>query len=325
MNKNLLDLRLLQVLVSLTESGNLTAAARTLGLSQPATSHALRQLREQLDDQVVVRVGHRMVPTPRGTKAAAKAREILQQLEEVTQPDEGFDPQTTKTQFVISVPEYVEHLLSPELISEVTREAPHSSIWVRPPDPRMAEKMLESGELDLRIGWVDDPSPTTRSRALFTDSFVCLVRKNHPVLRAQLSIETYAELQHVRAQVSATSTASRQMDSAMAAAGKKIQVGMLVPSYMSIARVVAKTNMIATVPRCIANHYPAELGLVELHSPVKIPPLKVAMYWHERMNHDPRHRWLRSRVVQAIQTSMVGKINPKQDELREYAPDKKST
>lgn len=305
MNENLLDLRLLQVLVTITGSHNVTAAAGVLGLSQPATSHALRQLREKLNDPIVVRVGHRMVPTPRGAKAAAQACEILQRLEEVTKLGEGFDPKTTETSFTISAPEYVEHLLSPELASEVMREAPHSSIWVRPPDPRLAEKMLESGELDLRIGWVNDPAPTTRSRALFTDSFVCLVRKEHPVLRAKLSIETYAELQHVRAQVSTASTASRQMDSAMITAGKKITVGLVVPSYMSIARVVAKTNMIATVPRCIADYFPAALGLVELPSPINIPPLKVAMYWHERMNNDLRHRWLRNKVVQAIQLAIA--------------------
>ena len=301
MNKNNLDLRLLQVLATVTESKNLTDSAATLGLSQPGISHALRQLREQLKDQIVVRIGHRMVPTPRGVKSAAQAREILMRIDEMMKLGNVFDPKISQDQFIISVPEYVEHLLSPSLAATLMHEAPHCSLWIRPPDPRQAEKMLESGEIDLRIGWVDSPAQTTRSRALFSDNFVCILRKNHPVLRKQLTLETYAELKHIRAQVSAVSTSSRQIDSALALVGKKIKVGLVLPSYMSIAKVIAKTDMIATLPRCIANHFPAELGLIELPCPIKIPHLKVAMYWHERMNQEPRHRWLRDKVVQSMQ------------------------
>lgn len=301
MNSDLLNARLLQVLVTLTECRSVTAAAAALGLSQPAISHALRQLREQLGDQVVVRIGHRMVPTPRGAMAADHAREILKRLEEVMRVGEVFEPKTTQARFIISAPEYVEHILSPTLAREIAREAPQASLWVRPPAPGQAEKMLETGELDLRIGWVDEPAPTTRSRALFSDGFVCVLRRDHPVMRSQLTVETYAELQHVRAQVSVASTASRQMDIAMASLGHQATVSLVVPSYMSMARVAAKTNMVATVPQCIANHFPVELGLVQLPLPIKIPALRVVMYWHERMNHDPRHRWLRQKVVQSMQ------------------------
>lgn len=57
------DLKLLHVFVAIYELQSLTAAAERLGLTQPAISHALRRLRELLNDLLFVRTPSGMVPT----------------------------------------------------------------------------------------------------------------------------------------------------------------------------------------------------------------------------------------------------------------------
>ena len=59
-----LDLNLLKVLDALLKERSVTRAADRLNLSQPAMSHALARLRDQLGDPLMVRGSHGMDPTP---------------------------------------------------------------------------------------------------------------------------------------------------------------------------------------------------------------------------------------------------------------------
>lgn len=56
-----------------------------------------------------------------------------------------------------------------------------------------------------------------------------------------------------------------------------------------------------TLPRGIAANLAAHLPLRVVESPVRIPPLRVAMYWHERVQRDARNRWLRSIVARGFE------------------------
>src|SRR5687768_13463900 len=67
-----LDLNLLRVLDAVARHGHVTRAARALGLSQPATSHALARLRAALGDPLFVRGEDGVLLTPRA-EALARA------------------------------------------------------------------------------------------------------------------------------------------------------------------------------------------------------------------------------------------------------------
>jgi DNA-binding transcriptional LysR family regulator len=89
------------------------------------------------------------------------------------------------------------------------------------------------------------------------------------------------------------------MDEVVNKLGSKLNVSLVVPSYFTIGRVVATTDLVATLPLGIARSLAASLHLSIQPCPIKIPQLKVAMYWHERMQSEARHKWFRSLLMRA--------------------------
>ena len=91
MNLATLDLNLLVALDALLFEGHVGRAARKLGRSQPATSHALNRLRDLLSDPLLVRVGSRMELTPRAINLREEVPQILQRVQNLL-VSEKFEP-----------------------------------------------------------------------------------------------------------------------------------------------------------------------------------------------------------------------------------------
>ena len=83
-----IDLNLLIVFDALMRERNLTRAGRLLGLSQPATSHALARLRHMLHDDLFIRSPDGMQPTPRAQQMAEPIRDALRVLRLTLEPEE---------------------------------------------------------------------------------------------------------------------------------------------------------------------------------------------------------------------------------------------
>jgi DNA-binding transcriptional ArsR family regulator len=87
-----LDLNLVRVLDALLRERSVTCAGERIGLSQPAVSAALNRLRHALNDQLFVRRGNEMLPTPRAESLAEPVRVALREIERVFQSTKGFAP-----------------------------------------------------------------------------------------------------------------------------------------------------------------------------------------------------------------------------------------
>jgi DNA-binding transcriptional LysR family regulator len=82
MHISAIDLNLVVVLRALLDERSVSRAARRLGLSQSATSHALGRLREVVKDPLFVRTRTGLVPTARAEAMAASVRTSLDVLDE---------------------------------------------------------------------------------------------------------------------------------------------------------------------------------------------------------------------------------------------------
>src|SRR3569623_1132262 len=131
MNLNTLDINLLVALDALLRETNVSRAAMRIGLSQPATSHALQRLRDQIGDPLLVRTGARMELTPRAQALRGPLAQALDQVRGLFIPDD-FDAASSERQFRLMMPDLAVELLMPPLMEKVTRVAPNVRIDVVP-------------------------------------------------------------------------------------------------------------------------------------------------------------------------------------------------
>src|SRR5688500_3734034 len=131
MNLAGLDMNLLVALDALLREASVGRAAERLGLSQPATSHALKRLRALMGDPLLVRSGMRMELTPRAEALREPLAAALAQVEALF-AEEAFDPARSRRRFVAMMPDMVTSVILPELIARIAAEAPHVRLKLTP-------------------------------------------------------------------------------------------------------------------------------------------------------------------------------------------------
>ena len=298
MNIQELDFRLLQCFATLLTERSVSRAAARLELSQPAMSHALGRLRRLFDDPLLLKGHGHMTPTARALELEAEVRALLAGAERLVSRPAEFVPATTRPRFVVMTPEFVEYLLAPPLVAHVENHAPGIDIAFRTSDPEHAPDWFESGEIDIRLGWLPDPPPLLRVKLLFRDPLVCIARRNHPRLKNRITAEQYLETAHVRVERPRTRVSTGAVDAAVAAAGGRLRIALQVQNAFALANAVAKSNLISTVPQRLARVMAAHHPLQILPLPLDVPDVRIAMYWHERTHKQPAQRWFRQLLAE---------------------------
>ena len=294
-----LDLNLLRYLVTLVELGSVSRTADQLGVTQPAVSAALKRLRERFRDPIVVRSGQAMTPTPH---ALALAREIAPMLATVQQLARGktpFDPARAQRSFTLMGSDYVQFFVLPRLCAQLEARGADVVLDHRPANPGKVAPWMESGQVDLGIGYLLEPPPSLRSRLLLSDRQVCLLRQGHPAQQEDFTLERYAALSHVAVSPGGAGIYGRRIDALLKTQGVRRNVVLTVPSFLAVPYVVARTDYIATVPSRFAQYFADLLPLRVLAPPIPLPAFEMSMFWHERVHHDLANSWLRQEVVRA--------------------------
>jgi DNA-binding transcriptional LysR family regulator len=299
MNLSSLDLNLLLVLRALLAERSVTRAAKVVGLSQPATSHALSRLRAVLGDPLFVRAGKALVPTPRAESLAVPLEAALVDLERALTGPAPFDPATAKRSFTVATSDYGALVLLAPLLARLSRLAPNIDLRVRDPGTSTGAEWLASGEVDVAFtpalsGF--DP-PGTRAQRLFSERFVCLVRKGHPRVKEKLTLKAYAELPH--AFIAPRGTRGGVVDDVLRERGLERRVALLLPGFLVAPQVIARSDLIVTLGERVARSYAGFLPLRILQPPVPLPGFSFQQVWHERVHADPAQAWLRSEIAQA--------------------------
>ena len=292
-----LDLNLLFALDALLEEGSVTKAARRVGITQPAMSNALKRLRLALGDELLVRAGSGMVPTPRAVELAGPLREALGTLQRALDSDAQFDPETATRSFRIASTDYAELVLLPELAARLRDRAPSVDLFVRALEGEVPRNDLESGDLDLAVGVFPDPPAGHVQQGLFRDRFVCVVREDHPrVPRGGLDLETYCRLEHIL--IAPRGEGPGIVDNSLARQGRARRIAVRVPHFLVAPLLVAKSDMVLTLASRVACQMAPVLGLRILQPPLELPTFTIRQIWHGRYRHDPAHRFLRGLVAE---------------------------
>jgi len=295
MNINAVNLNLLVAFDALFEELSVTAAARRTGVTQPAMSNSLAQLRRLFGDQLFLRHRTGLSPTVRATELAEPIRTGLRTLQGAL-VGPSFEPKASTRRFVIATSDYVELVLLPALLRRLAREAPHVRLTLRPWGFHEAPPELARGEADLMLGFYDKLPPHHREQPLFSDEYVCVVRRGHPRVKGKLGLSRYLELSHVL--VSSRIEGTGSVDRALGALGKKRTIGARVSHFMTVPVLVAQTDYVAALDRRVAELLGAPLGLQLLRPPLELPRGTIGQVWHEQLDGDPAQRWLRSTIAE---------------------------
>jgi len=295
-----LDLNLLVALRALLAERHVTRAAKSVGLTQPAMSHALARLRKVTRDPLLVRTPRGMQPTPRAEAMREPLERALADLAGVLAGPPGFDPATSTRRFTVATSDYVELVLFPTLLASAWREAPSIDIRVTNLGPGATEHLAE-GTVDLAIGPVGNfgspPPRGIRAQKILEDTFVCVVREDHPAVKGRLTLDEYCALPH--ALVSPRGQSGSIVDTVLAKLGKKRRVALEVPHFLVAPHAVRATDLVLTLAKRVADVFAPALGLRRLEPPVELPGFSMSVVWHDRFQSDAAHAWLRGVIAAA--------------------------
>jgi DNA-binding transcriptional LysR family regulator len=295
MDTDHIDLNLLRIFDALFRTRSVTRAGDLVGLSQPAVSFALNKLRSLTADPLFVRTPKGMEPTPRAIKMADPVQLILEVVKRDVFLQDEFDPRPSKRSFTLSLTDIGEMVFLPKLIKRLKNEAPNIELRSVSMPPSQLEEAMTAGEVDLAVGYFPDITKANfYQQQLFTHTFACLVRKDHPAIREELSMAQFLEATHVviRAEGRSQEIFERFLDEQHI----KRQIGLSIPHFMSIPHLLPESDMIATVPYSCAHAF-AKLGSLRmLPLPMKAPTFDLKQHWHARFHRDAANQWMRATI-----------------------------
>jgi DNA-binding transcriptional LysR family regulator len=289
------DLNLLRVLLAIHDCGNVTIAAKRLGISQPAASAALSRLRHSLGDPLFVRSGTTMEPTPRARSIVERTREVITTIDQEILPSPTFDPARSTEEFTFCLSEIGEVVFLPSLFDRLRTEAPNARIRCLSLAPKDLLEALREGKVDSVLGYFPDlDAPNIYQQRLFSHDLVCLIRSDHRITDTQLSIEDFCSLEHL--QVRDGSRSQEMYEAHLANKGIERNIVLQMSHYMSITAIIERSDLVVVLPRTVANLYVRHSAVRLIEAPVEIPPYSLKHHWHARYQKDPRHLWLRRQV-----------------------------
>jgi len=286
------DLNLLVVFTAVAEERNITRAASRLLVSQPAVSRALQRLRDMFHDDLLIRTPNGYEPTPKGQRLLQDLATMLPRLDRLMAGGD-FDPSTEEATFRIAATDHAALLLVPPLYKSVLSKPTKVDFSFVPLHAGQYDA-LEKGRLDLVLNADHDTSAFHLSKeVIFEVDFVCVVARKSRFKRA-ITLKQYLVAEHVAVDI--IGGVQTHPDKHLAAIGKKRRCPLVVAQHTVAMRVAAVTDMIATVPRRMALlEAPKEVTKI-LDAPAALSSFKYVMIWHERMQTDAAHVWLRSTI-----------------------------
>lgn len=312
LNLRALDLNLLPVFDALMREQHLSRAAEHLAMSQPAVSNALKRLRQTFNDDLFVR-------TAQGLKPTARAQELQQAIQPALRliqtgcMESNFDPRTSQQTLQISLNSAAEYLIAPLIYTWLQAEAPHIKLQLQPDYLDDIPARLKEGRLDFALDYVGFGDEQFQSLKLIEEDLVVICRENHPKLNSQITLEQFKTLPQVSL-IPRSSLAHKQshlrgtpIEQLM---GKNLpprNLIMHVSSFVSIPSIIAQSDLIAVVPKQIAQQFNQSQRPNQQHAvlqclalPFSYPQVDIQLIWHKSREHDMAHKWARERMSKLI-------------------------
>jgi DNA-binding transcriptional LysR family regulator len=291
-----IDLNLLVVFQELFQQRQVSLVAERLGLSQPTVSNTLARLRKTFGDELFVRTGQGMQPTPFAQQIAEPVTQALASVMQALNRQEPFDPGSSDRQFVIAMTDVGEIHFMPTLLERCSASAPHVRISAVRLSAVNWREGIETGQIDLVIGaFTEVPESLYHSR-LFSQKYVTMFRKGHRFAKGKVGLPEFLQARHLI--VSSRENPYDLINSRLEKAGVGRSAQFRVPHFTSVPYIVGSSDMVVTVPEKLAQRAAGPFGLDFIRPPLRLPALHTNIFWHRRYNQDSGNQWLRGLIVE---------------------------
>lgn len=163
-----MDIKQLRALVTVSDTGSVTKAARLLHVVQPAVSRHIRSLEDEIGVPLFERTRHGMVLTPAGEILTTRARRALLELERARaelQPDRG----TVQGIVTVGLLESTVDVLAAPLTQAVATQHPDVDLRLLSAFSGHLQQWLDDGEVDLTLLYNLSPTPSISAVPLLTE------------------------------------------------------------------------------------------------------------------------------------------------------------
>jgi LysR family nod box-dependent transcriptional activator len=288
-----LDLNLLAALDALLQERHVTHAADRISLSQPAMSRALGRLRRIFNDEILVRVGNELYPTPYASELVVPVHGLMEGIDELFNYKPHFDPHTDHRVFSVAATDYSIFLLLRPLAAILAEETPGISLDICQLHSD-SFGLVQQGELDLVFGR-QPLGCTLPKKYILEDRYMCAVWSGNEEVGSELTLEKFLELPHLAHQVGSGVHAASGTG-LMEAAGIRQSNVVTIESFFILPFLLPSTRFVTLLPYHIGKRLCSAVSIRMLEPPFHIDPITLPMSWHPRSTEDPGHIWLRNQL-----------------------------
>jgi DNA-binding transcriptional LysR family regulator len=294
-----LDLNLLRVLAAIHRSHSVTAAAKALSLSQPATSNALARLRRYFDDELFVRSPSGLKPTRLCERLAPAVEAQLQTLETTVSGLGDFDPMQSAVRWRLSLSDLGEMLFLTPLAAALRQRAPNAHLANISVPAEEVPQALEARELDFAIGILQPRHRGIQTQVLFHEHYVAITSSRwQPASGRAGKTLTMAQLAAASLVVAApTATFHGTVEHVLTRMRLADRIVVRARHFGSLPDLAVNTDLLAIVPQTYAEIMQTRHEIRSWELPrAAAPRYDVRLVWHECNTSDPAHRWMRALV-----------------------------
>ena len=295
----MIDLVQVQTFVHLYETRSVTATAELLHVTQPSVSYTLRKLRRHFGDELFLRSPQGLEPTSQAAALYEPLRSALETLVEATQAPVEFEPATSTRDFTLMLSELGELTFLPLLLAQLGREAPGVRLRVEHLVVDDATDLLSRGRVDLVVTSTRLPEDPLVRRPFMTVDYVAMCADGHPRLTSTPDASTLAAERFVSVRGTTGHLGPLRLIQRL---GLQDRVDLELTNHSAVPYVVAASELVAIVPRHIADVFSARHAVTAWDLPWVVEPIEVAAY--TRRSPGPAREWLADTVVRTLSTRL---------------------
>ncbi|URJ25129.1 LysR family transcriptional regulator [Candidatus Blochmannia ocreatus (nom. nud.)] len=286
---NNFDYNLLIVLNALLEDNSVNLAAKKLNVTAPAISKSLNKIRILFNDQILVRSGTKLIPTPKATDLKPNIKELVNRIESIFNKNIEFNPKTTVTKFTIAANNTIIFILNTILFKTMQEIAPNIFINLIN-DADYDDNFLRNHTIDLYIGEMRALNPEITIKTIYISKCCIICRKNHPILSKNKNVDNLLKYQFIKTKNEYSADSNEQEKYFWS---ERHIVGTT-PEYITTINTVINSDILAIIPAFISViTKKLNIPITCFYTNFSLGKRNIIQAWHSKNNHSPSHKWLR--------------------------------